>query len=668
MPQVSSIMSSVSWEPIGDQPPTMTVNPDKLRDLYDWNLADFFVCMLFPYYQLAANAKAIMFHVLRRRLLQDAALFKIVTAAAGGPYVVPGFGDGDADATLLPPGSRLGKAPSASDLLLFRENSAFYGTVASIAFWGLMQVFFVERMGWETSTGRAILRLFGAVTGRHVPARKLVYPIHAPLKPGEAPPDKARGQEFTADEAVLAEARRVQQEQLVEGAAAADACQLMGLRQRFCTAHNGEFWALNGISMGIPRGCCFGLLGPNGAGKTTALSLMVGDPSLGAPTMGGVAFQTDEGSLIEPYNVQSSSGFPELYKILGVTPQFDCLWDVLTGREHLRFFAQFSGTYWPPSATSRQCAAPDEKSRICDWGESRVARFLDEVGLLGDADKVSRSYSGGMKRKLSLALNLITSPDVAFFDEMTCGVDVAAQRVLWAKILQRPREQTMVMTTHSMVEADALCERIGILVNGSMRCLGTGMEIKEKYGNGYQLDLLVNLEKLGTDENLEGVRGDGSHVISADVVVELHAAGTGSTSRDVPSVARQSSTIETVHPDVEVPAQQLLKSLGDYEVAPRSSLQLLEAIKVSHSLAKVVIGLGHRSADEFKEAEHQALEASSEDAHTAPSGDQRAASPSHCLSPWPSLPQRCDECKAWEGLQMVCGSREAGKCGRLCAW
>merc|ERR1712194_806382 len=128
--------------------------------------------------------------------------------------------------------------------------------------------------------------------------------------------------------------------------------------------------------------------------------------------------------------------------------------------------------------------------------------FLEELGFtVSEADRPSRTYSGGMRRKLSLACTLISSPALVYFDEMTCGVDIVAQKKVWQKVQQREKDkQTIVLTTHSMVEADLLCDRIGILVNGALRCCGKSSNIKGRYGSGYQLELQVRI-KVGGNTN-----------------------------------------------------------------------------------------------------------------------------------------------------------------------
>lgn len=118
------------------------------------------------------------------------------------------------------------------------------------------------------------------------------------------------------------------------------------------------------------------------------------------------------------------------------------------------------------SRLSQEEAAPDPLAPP-DYGEVRLSRFLREVGLSEyDADRPAGCYSGGMKRKLSVAMTLVTDPDVCYLDEMSAGVDIIAQRNLWDKLVNRPAGQTIITTTHSMMEADATCDRVGILVGG----------------------------------------------------------------------------------------------------------------------------------------------------------------------------------------------------------
>lgn len=141
--------------------------------------------------------------------------------------------------------------------------------------------------------------------------------------------------------------------------------------------------------------------------------------------------------------------------------------------------------------------------RIKGVPEADLSRTVDallyRLGLDGaDANRKTTEYSGGMKRKLSLAIALIGRSPVLFLDEPSAAVDAGAKRHLWKVIQRRGREQTVVVTTHSMEEAEALCDRIAIQVRGQLRCLGSPLHIKAKYGSGYQLELFSN-DRRGPD-------------------------------------------------------------------------------------------------------------------------------------------------------------------------
>jgi len=159
------------------------------------------------------------------------------------------------------------------------------------------------------------------------------------------------------------------------------------------------------------------------------------------------------------------------YEVLGVCPQIDPLWDEVPGRDHLMYYGRIKGV---PEAELAQC----------------VASLLSRLGLNGfDADKPAKTYSGGMKRKLSLGIALIGHSPMLFLDEPSAAVDAGAKRHLWKVIKLRGPDQTVVLTTHSMEEAEALCDRIAIQVKGQLRCLGTPMHIKRRYGSGYEVEL-----------------------------------------------------------------------------------------------------------------------------------------------------------------------------------
>ena len=161
---------------------------------------------------------------------------------------------------------------------------------------------------------------------------------------------------------------------------------------------------------------------------------------------------------------------------MGICPQFDVCWPQLTIKEHLEFYARIKGV---------------EQNQM----KKTVMNLLKAVDLLGAQDKLSKDLSGGMRRRLSLAMALVGDPAIVFLDEPTTGLDPETKRNIWALLDRVKRDRCIVLTTHSMDEADALCGRIGIMSHGLMRCLGTNLHLKNRYGNGYQIEIRFVPEK-----------------------------------------------------------------------------------------------------------------------------------------------------------------------------
>ncbi|CAD5112216.1 DgyrCDS1449 [Dimorphilus gyrociliatus] len=223
--------------------------------------------------------------------------------------------------------------------------------------------------------------------------------------------------------------------------------------------------AVKGIHFGVRKGQCFGLLGVNGAGKTTTFKMLTGDLDVGH----GDAFIDGKSVKKEP---------SEAFKRLGYCPQFDAIWPLLTAREHLIFFAKIRGV-------------PEKDiARVAQWAISRMS-------LTRYADRPSGTYSGGNKRKLSTAIALVGNPSIVFLDEPTTGMDPAAKRFLWSAISDIVKEgRSVVLTSHSMEECEALCGRISIMVNGRFKCIGSIQHIKHRFGNGYTLSIRVKEKNL----------------------------------------------------------------------------------------------------------------------------------------------------------------------------
>lgn len=256
---------------------------------------------------------------------------------------------------------------------------------------------------------------------------------------------RQRGPDITTalpeDDDVIAE-----QDRVLEGSANDD---LIVISQMSKIYANGKI-AVNGMSLGVQAGECFGLLGINGAGKTTTMAVLTAEfpPTKGDATLAGFSV-TKEPKMIR--------------RRIGYCPQFDAHFTNLTGREHVELYASIKGV---PR----------------NFVKAAASKTLKQVGLNDrDSDKLCSNYSGGMKRRLSLACAIIGQPQIVFLDECSTGVDPVARREIWQLVSDMvaggenvpPEERTsVVLTTHSMEECEALCPRIGIMANGRLRCLG----------------------------------------------------------------------------------------------------------------------------------------------------------------------------------------------------
>ncbi|CAI0399364.1 unnamed protein product [Linum tenue] len=222
--------------------------------------------------------------------------------------------------------------------------------------------------------------------------------------------------------------------------------------------------AVKGLSLALPRGECFGMLGPNGAGKTSFISMMIGltKPSSGTAYVQGLDIRTQ---------------MDYVYTNIGVCPQHDLLWETLTGREHLLFYGRLKNL--KGSALTRA-----------------VEDSLRSLNLFngGVADKQAGKYSGGMKRRLSVAISLIGDPKVVYMDEPSTGLDPASRSCLWNVLKRAKQDRAIILTTHSMEEAEALCDRLGIFVDGGLQCIGNPKELKARYGETYVFTMTTSAD------------------------------------------------------------------------------------------------------------------------------------------------------------------------------
>eukprot|EP00929_Paragymnodinium_shiwhaense_P046547 TRINITY_DN23705_c0_g1_i1.p1 TRINITY_DN23705_c0_g1~~TRINITY_DN23705_c0_g1_i1.p1 ORF type:complete len:1941 (+),score=414.00 TRINITY_DN23705_c0_g1_i1:131-5953(+) len=268
----------------------------------------------------------------------------------------------------------------------------------------------------------------------------------------DVPPGTADDME-AEDADVMAERERVQ-----SGSADNEMVVLRGLRKVY-PGRSGvpPKVAVHGMHFAISEGECFGYLGMNGAGKTTTMKMLTGEELC-----------TDGGAWLGGFDIKTQQN--QVRQLIGYCPQFDALIGTLTAREHLMLFARIKGY-------------PAEKIR------RYVDTMLDQLTLTPYADRQAMTFSGGTKRKLSLGIALIGNPKIIFLDEPTTGVDPESRRFLWKLISTTMQGRSVILTTHSMDECEALCARIGIMVNGKLRCLGSASHLKATHGSGYEFEV-----------------------------------------------------------------------------------------------------------------------------------------------------------------------------------
>jgi len=214
----------------------------------------------------------------------------------------------------------------------------------------------------------------------------------------------------------------------------------------------GDLVAVDAMTISVEAGETFGLLGPNGAGKTTAIKMLI---TLLPPTSGDAS--------VAGYSILHRAG--DVRRMIGYVPQMLSTEGTLTGYENLLIFARL---YDIPRRERK----------------TRIHNALKFMGLEEDADRLVRTYSGGMVRRLEIAQSILHRPPVLFLDEPTVGLDPLARKAVWEHVEQLRNEYgtTILMTTHLMEEADNMCDRVAIMHRGKVVVIGKPDDLKVSIG------------------------------------------------------------------------------------------------------------------------------------------------------------------------------------------
>lgn len=219
----------------------------------------------------------------------------------------------------------------------------------------------------------------------------------------------------------------------------------------------GDFLAVNDLSLDIYQGEVFGLLGPNGAGKTTTINMICG------------LLASDEGDILVDNNCLEDH-YQECKSIMGLCPEDIVIWESLTCVEQLEFMGQ-----------------QYDLSR--DTAKSKALDLLDRLGLTEHRLKLAKELSGGMKRRLNIALALVHDPEILILDEPQAGLDPQSRILVREYIRALSEKITVILTTHDMEEVDRLADRVGIIDHGQLLVLDTPEGLKSRIGAGDILEI-----------------------------------------------------------------------------------------------------------------------------------------------------------------------------------
>ncbi|KAF9353622.1 ATP-binding cassette sub- A member 2 [Mortierella sp. NVP85] len=275
-----------------------------------------------------------------------------------------------------------------------------------------------------------------------------------------------------------------------------------------------------GLDLEVHRNEILGFLGHNGAGKTTSLSMIMGmvRPSSGTVVVNGHILP---GSSTLSHSEVDLRALGEVQKQMGVCPQYDVLFGTLTAWETMKLYAAIKGVR--VLDRKAQANSGSHHSTSQELLEEYLEHLLDDVHLKEKKHERVMTFSGGMKRKLSVALAFLGDPKVVLLDEPTTGMDIFSKKQIWQLMQDSKAGRAILLTTHSMEEADALSDRIAILSKGELQTLGSSLFLKNRFGVGYRLNLEKRRAMLADQLHPQKQKG-----IASTGLLDTHASSSSS--------------------------------------------------------------------------------------------------------------------------------------------
>ena len=243
-----------------------------------------------------------------------------------------------------------------------------------------------------------------------------------------------------------------------------DGLRVMGLSKTYMSIDTTKIEALRNVYFEICKGELLGVMGHNGAGKSTLINVLC-----------GLVSKNGGNARISDMNVEDD--LVQIRKQMGVVSQFDVLWDELTGIEHMYLIQ-----------TLKRVDVPNF--------DKLVEQRLKDVGLFESGHLMVGKYSGGMRRRISVALATMGNPSVILMDEPTTGMDPVSRRHVWTLIQRLKLEKTIIMSTHAMEEAELLSDKIIVLNQGEIKCVGSPQQLKNMHGKGYRVSMICEKSNL----------------------------------------------------------------------------------------------------------------------------------------------------------------------------